>query len=194
MDVAKEQKWKAGGASAAVVLILLLVGARLASGPEPTFVAPPGDADPDVPLEAGVEMSIDDATARFPVPIYRPNASESSDSNLTSVWVRTDVDPEAYLEYASGLVVIERPSKGLRSTADYASAQIRDGVPGSVVNVAGVDAFLVPQSQSGAGSIRLVLGESVVTAIGAEGDFSESELLAIGKSIVETAPFVNTEA
>jgi hypothetical protein len=106
---------------------------------------------------------------------------------LTNLWVRTDDPPEAYLEYGSGLVVLVRPAETGQPTKEFAEAQVKDGVPGTIVTIDGVDAFLVPQSDAGAGSVRLVMGGTIVTAIGDRGDFTVPDLQSIADSIVNTA-------
>lgn len=194
MNTVAEQRWKVTGASVAVALVLVLIGLRLASGDPSRMVTAPGNLDPAEPLAGGVAMSLSEATAAFPVPIYRPDMALGSDSTLANLWVRTDDPPGAYLEYGSGLVVLVRPAETGQPTKEFAEAQVKDGVPGSVVSIDGVDAFLVPQSDAGAGSVRLVMGGTIVTAIGDRGDFSTPELESIADSIVKTAARVQAGA
>ena len=194
MNAVAEQRWKAAGASAAVALLLVFIGVRLASGDSSEIVVAPGNLDPAEPLAGGVALSLTEAKAAFPAPLYRPDTALGSDSTLTNLWVRTDDPPEAYLEYESGLVVLVRPAETGQPTKEFAEAQVKDGVPGTVVSIDGVDAFLVPQSDAGAGSVRLVVGEAIVTAIGDRGDFSVPKLESIADSIVKTAARVRAGA
>lgn len=194
MNAVAEQRWKVAGASAAAVLLLVFIGVRLASGDPTEIVVAPGNLDPAEPLAGGVAMSLTEARAAFPVPIYRPDMTLGSDSTLANLWVRTDDPPEAYLDYESGLVVLVRPAETGQPTKEFAEAQVNDGVPGTVISIDGVDAFLVPQTDAGAGSVRLVMGGAIVTAIGDRGDFSVAELQSIADSIVKTATRVEASA
>jgi hypothetical protein len=187
MNAVAEQRWKVTGASVAVALLLVIIGVRLAAEEPSRIVTAPGNLDPAEPLAGGVAMSLSEATAAFPVPIYRPDVALGSDSTLTNLWVRTDDPPEAYLEYGSGLVVLVRPAETGQPTKEFAEAQVKDGVPGTIVTIDGVDAFLVPQSDAGAGNVRLVMGGTIVTAIGDRGDFTVPDLQSIADSIVNTA-------
>lgn len=188
MNEAREQGWKIAGATSAVALVLVLLGIAILSTRNPSEVGTvPGNLNPSEPLAGGVAMSLSEAAAVFPVPLYRPEIGLGSDQTLANVWVRTDDPPEAYLEYESGLVVLVRPSETGQSTKEFADAQMKDGVPGSIVEVDGVSVFLVPQTDSGSGSARLVVGDAIVTAIGDKRDFSVEELRSIAVSVVESA-------
>lgn len=180
-------RWRIGGAAVGAILILGFVGVLLASTGPARQATAPGPDDPARPLAEGNRMSLAEATSAFPAPIYRPDNALGSDSSLLDLWVRTIDPPEAYLEYESGLVVLVRPADAGQPTLEFAEAQMKDGVPGTIVNVHGVDAFLVPPTEAGAGSIRLVLGGAIVTAIGDSRDFSVAELRLIADSIVATA-------
>lgn len=188
MTGATEQRWKMAGAATAVALVLVLLGLALISlRDQRKFSTAPGHVDQDEPLANGVAMSLSEAAAVFPVPIYRPDMDLGSDPTLANLWVRTDFPPEAYLEYESGLVVLVRPAETGQPTKEFAEAQMRDGVPGTLVDVDGISVFLVPQTDSGSGSARFVLGGAIVAAIGDRGDFSVEDLESIADSIAQTA-------
>jgi hypothetical protein len=186
--------WVSLGAFVASAFTLLVFAGFDLVADGPTGGPPPGEMEPAVPLAKGIPMSLGQATVVFPLPVYRPESVWGADSTIEGLWVRSDDDsPEVYIEYRSGLVVFVRPSRGLQSTSEYAEAQIADGVPGEVIEILGVDAFLVPRvPDHGWGSVRLVLNGAVVTAVG-YGDFSVTDLRAIGESIVRNAPAIESE-
>ena len=108
--------------------------------------------------------------------------------------MRLEGSPEVWIQYESGIVVLIRPLGDLQPTDENAKVQVAEGVPGRVASVAGVDAFVVPQTEQGSGSVRLILDGVLVTVVGYAGDFSEKELTEVGESVVRTSAEVSAAA
>jgi hypothetical protein len=107
--------------------------------------------------------------------------------------MRSQGSPEIFIAYASGIIVTVRPASEGQATRSYAAAQVADGVPGHVVDVAGVAMFEVPQSSDrDLGSIRMVYDDTIVTIIG-QGDFPPSVLRNVAGSVLAYAPAVRRE-
>lgn len=107
--------------------------------------------------------------------------------------MRTSDSPQVYIRYDSGIAVTIRPEGEGLGTRAYAEAQLKDGVPGSIVDVDGLEAFEVPQSSEGdLGSIRFVLDGAIVTLIG-HGDFPPSVLRSVAQSTIENQDEVRAE-
>ncbi len=178
------------GVAAALILLGLIVGAGFVSGSDPpeerTSALPIADLDDEV-LPGATRMTLAKASEEFPVPLYRPNTSLASDATVSETWVRVNDAPEVWIQYRSGIVVLVRPVGDLLQTREYAEAQIAQGIPGRIVTVGGVEAFLVLQSENGSGSVRLVLDGVVVDVIGYIGDFSAEQLTEAAESVVETS-------
>jgi hypothetical protein len=178
------------GVAAVVLTLGLVVGVAFlsSSSDEPQTSAPPiADLDGDNPLPGGTQMSLAQAADTFPVPLYRPDTSMASDSSVSEAWVRVEASPEVWIQYRSGMVVLVRPLGDLQQTQEYAAAQIPDGVPGRVISIKGVEAFLVPQTEAGSGSVRLVIDGTVVTIVGYIGDFSDEQLTNAAVSVLATS-------
>ena len=170
--------WATVGVVAALLSLLLLI---------PRGAAHPLDDDrPEgaraavmfgAPLAGGMRATIEEAEQTFPATFLRPDAELASDHTLKTLWMRLEGDPELYVEYETGIVLIVRPRAGVPGTSEYAEAQIADAVPGSVIELGdGVAAFEVPQSDEGdLGSVRLAVGDAVVVVIGG-GDFPPETL------------------
>jgi hypothetical protein len=174
-----------GGGLALLALVvcvgeaLFVVGPHSSSDRSILAIMPLGGS----PLGGGKEMSLPEAEATLGTPVLRPDTAAASDRTITGLWVRTAGDPEVYIEYASGIIVIVRPARTGQSTWAFAAAQQSDGVPGELTKVAGVDAFVVPQSPEGdLGSVRFETEGSIVAVIG-HGDFDVESLKAVAESI-----------
>ncbi|MBI4261773.1 MAG: hypothetical protein HY658_14555 [Actinobacteria bacterium] len=138
------------------------------------------------PLPGGKESSLDAALAASDFPIYRPSGSVASDRSLSRVWLRTGATAEVYLEYESGIVVTVVPASDAQPTRAHAGAQIDDGVPGRIVEIGGIEAFLVPPSAEGdLGSVRMFVGAALVTVIG-NGALPETTLIDVADSVVQS--------
>jgi hypothetical protein len=144
------------------------------------------------PLGGGSRMSLAEAVAAFPLPVFRPNVPIASDATMSGLWVRVEGDAEVYIKYDSDIIVTLRPARTTQSTQSFAVAQINDGVPGEIEKVAGIDAFVVPGSDEGdLGSVRFALGREMVTVIG-NGSFDSATLLEVAESIPATAADVES--
>jgi hypothetical protein len=137
------------------------------------------------PLAGGERSTMDELASVFGFPFAGPDTAIATDETIHAVWLRDDREPQAYIEYASGVVVTVRRAIDAQGTGDFAEAQLTDGVPGSLVEVGGVEAFEVPPNVEGAaGSVRFVLGDALVTVVG-NGEYPLDQLREIAASIVE---------
>lgn len=198
VSIAHDRKLKARrGALLALVLVAATVVAAFASRGQSLEKARSDDTLAairiETPLGGGRKVSLDEAVRSFGLPVFRPFAPEASDQTIDELWMRTEGSKKIYITYASGLVVTVRPASDGEPTAAYAAAQIRDGVPGTIVDLGKVQAFEVPQSKEGdLGSLRMVLDDAIVTLIG-HGDFPTGALRSIGQSVVANEDLVKQE-
>lgn len=145
------------------------------------------------PLPGGEQVSLADAVREFELPIFRPSISVASDSVIDEVWVRLGDIPETYITYQSGIVLIIRPAEQTQPTKEFAKAQIADGVPGELVTIQGVEAFLISQANLDShGSIGFTLDKAAITVVG-DGDFTADELTRVAESILQEAEQAKAE-
>lgn len=182
------------GSIAALAFVLGVVGAAVYAGDSTRPGRRAQLVDPDAPpLAGGMRTSVGEATSRFDVPVFRPDTEAASDNSIMSIWARFEESPQIYITYQSGIVVTVRPMSEAQGTEKYAAAQLKDGVPGAILEVDGVRAFVVPQSDDGdLGSVRFEVDDAIVTVIG-HGDFKEEALLAVASSVVQTADVARAE-
>lgn len=176
-------------AVAVLVMLAIPVAAIVASrsGSEGGAELRRGLSGEGSPLAGGSKTTFEDAVEVFPVSVTLPSSELASRSSVAQMWMRTGGDPQLYVEYDSGIVVTIRPASGFQGTEEYAAAQVRDGVPGSLVEIRGIKAFEVPQDDLGdLGSVRFVLGKAVVVVLG-RGDFTPEALRSVATSIVDRA-------
>lgn len=189
-DSTKERRATRLGAAAALLVLGTLVGTGFVFDSQPTeertSARPIADLDEE-PLTGGHLTSLGEATQSFPVPLFRPSYSVASDSTVYETWIRLGASPEVWIQYKSGLVVLVRPIGALLPTREYAAAQIAQGIQGRIVTIGGIEAFLVPQTAEGSGSVRLILDGVLVDILGYIGDFSVDDLMEAANSVVETA-------
>jgi hypothetical protein len=182
------------GVIAAVLAVAALVAIGVMSqGETPTNDSGRLIARPGSPLPGGERVSLTDASARFATPIYRPESTLASDVTIKEVWMRTASEPEVYITYESGITLIVRPESAGQSTADFAKAQINDGVPGTVVSLGSVDAFGVPPVKGqGPGSVRVVIPGAIFSLIG-DGSYTLDDLLKVAESVVDRSSEAEAE-
>ena len=163
---------------------LLLIPRNAGSESEPRSEAR-AVVDFGPPLAGGERTTIEAAEGKFPATFFRPQMNLAADDSMKDLWMRLDGDSELYAQYESGIVVTVRSTADVQGTSEYAQAQIKDGVPGSLVDLgSGILAFEVPQSSEGdLGSVRMEIGDAVVVVIG-EGDFSPKVLREVARSVV----------
>lgn len=189
-------KWGAMAAAGlvAILAVLGLVAADIEAGQAPQQGVVPRLFPSDSPLAGGSLTSLDAATREFAVPFSRPDTQLASDSTIAGVWIRGGDDPQVYIQYESGIAVTVRLASAGLPTEDYAAAQTKDGVPGVLVEIGGVAAFEVPQSDEGdLGSVRMVLDGAIVTLIG-HGDFPPSVLREVAASVVANSDDVKASS
>jgi hypothetical protein len=142
---------------------------------------------PDGPVPGGKAVSLEEAERSFPMAIYRPDSGFALDNQVTGAWLRTDDDPVLYISYESGAVVEIRPSKGSQSTTVFAQAQIKDGVPGEITKIQGVDTFLIPPDDQGNVAIAYFNIDDALILIVGDGDSTIDEVSAVTASVISDA-------
>lgn len=176
------------GSRAGAMAAVLMVGIVVVLGFQtPSEIGAPRGAllRPGVVLPGGTRASLAEAAKSFSVPIFRPGGVWASDANLRELWIRTVSEPEVYMTYNSGVVVTVRPESIGQGTTAYAEAQVKDGVPGRLVNIGPYEAFLVPEVEGPSmGSVRFIMDGAIITVIG-NGTLSAGDLVDIGESIVD---------
>jgi hypothetical protein len=175
------------GAALAMVGVLLAIG-QFDSGGEPSDRQTiQRGLFPGGPVPGGKAVSLEEAEQSFPMANYRPNSGFASDNQITGVWLRTDEDPVLHITYESGAVVEIRPAKGSQSTTVFAQAQIRDGVPGEITKIQGVEAFLIPPDDQGNVAIAYFnVGDALVVIVG-DASSTIAEVSAVSESVVSDA-------
>jgi hypothetical protein len=186
MSARTEQRSASRGAAVGMFFAVLVIGTGLFLSTIRGSSTMSHSLDSGSPLPGGTKVSIEEATAVFPVPVFRPNETLASDQSIAEAWVRTTESPEVYVRYRSGMTVLVRPIGDLQPTRDFADAQVRDGVPGEIVDIGGVETFLVPQTKYSPGSVRFVMDGVVLTVIG-HGDFSVDQLRDVVVSVISTS-------
>jgi hypothetical protein len=181
----EQRRVSIGAATALFVFATLVTIGLLVQRPTPVVVKAGDDLDTN-PLPGGVRVSVDAAVEAFSVPVFRPQMTLGSDSSIAETWLRTKASPQVWIEYTSGIVVYVRPMDDLQPTREFAEAQLADGVPGRIVRVEGVDAFVISEGDEGVG-VRLVIDNAVASVISWHGEFSETQLLSVAESIVKEA-------
>lgn len=193
MNLRAETHQRMVGAALGMALLAILAAALVWAQGSPGSL----DRTPGIfpnPLPGGERMSLEAAIDAAELPVYRPQEVEASDESISEVWVRNADSPETYITYSSGIVVTIRPNERPMGTTEYYRLQIADGIPGSIGEVAGLEAFIVPQDGMGnSGSVQFVLNRSIVTVIGV-GDFSTDQLTALASSIISAAASAESEA
>lgn len=132
------------------------------------------------PIPNAARVSLDQAVALSSLPVYRPDHARASDESVTDAWVSST---RVAIAYDSGLALLLGPSQIEDRVALYERLQA-EGVPGSIRQINGVQAFVVPaENQIGApGSVNMVLNGIEVDLIG-HGEFTTDELVEIASSV-----------
>lgn len=198
MSVRTSSRRSLASGQAGVIAALLVVGVLVVTGFQTRDRSDVSSSRgailrPGVVLPGGRIATLSEATAQFSTPIYRPATGSASDVTLDELWIRTAREPEVYMIYRSGVVVIVRPETTGQDTATYADAQIGDGIPGRIINLGPHEAFLVPEVEGpSTGSVRFLMGGAIITVIG-NGSLSAEELIEIAQSIVNRSAEVAAE-
>lgn len=189
-DDARKLRW---GALLALALLVGPAAITLLHGEsDPTSNVVYPEAADSALLGGGTEVSLDSAIRSLPVPVFRPSTALASDLNLQATWIREE-PPQALLQYSNGIILTVRPVSEGPVTEAHADAQMKDGVPGAIVDVNGVKAFEVPPSDLGdLGSVRFVMGGAIVTLVG-NGALPLDTLHEIAESIIANADHVSSE-
>jgi hypothetical protein len=121
----------------------------------------------DSPLPGGTAMSLADALTAADMPLFRPSTSVASDESISDVWVRSGERAEVLITYETGMVAIIKPDTLRVTLQQYAQQQSRDGVPGRVEQLRGVDAYVVdPGAGEPGASVTFILEGTIVTMLG----------------------------
>jgi hypothetical protein len=144
------------------------------------------------PLAGGEKVSLQEATAEFKTPIYRPDMALASDDVIRDVWMSRGVEPLIYMRYKTGVVLKVGPPAGRASTEEWAEALMGDGVAGAIKDITGIDVFVV-SPHHGLGSVRFFLRNTHVVIIGDHADISTDQLRSLAASAVERADVIEAE-
>lgn len=148
----------------------------------------------DSPLAGGMKVSLEEATAEFKVPIYRPDLPLASDDLIRDIWMdKGGSDPLIYMRYTSGVVLKVGSPAGRASTEEWAKALTGDGVDGAISEITGVDAFVVTPHYPSLGSVRFFLRNTYVVIIGHHPDISVDQLRALAISTIHRADAIEAE-
>lgn len=144
---------------------------------------PPGG----VPLAGGQETGIGAVSAQVSFHVYLPDTAAASDSGVSHAWVRTTSDPEIYVEYQSGVILIEKQPVSNSAPSSIYQEQITEGVPGTIMTLNGQQVFIVPSDNSGdSGSVNMVLNGTNIAVIG-DNSIPASTLTTVASSIINAA-------
>jgi hypothetical protein len=185
-------------AIAATLVIALAVGVSIAAlgRGRDTDTGISGFAlDPnDPPLAGGENVSFEEATSTFDVPIYRPDMPLASDDSIRDIWMNEGGgEPQIYMRYTSGVVLKVGPPAGRLSTEVWAEALTGDGVDGTIERVTGVPAFVVTPHYPSLGSVRFFLRDVYVVIIGEGEDFTTDQLRDLAISAISRADAVEAD-
>lgn len=172
----------------AVVIVLL-------SGEEPqTGIAGRALGPNESPLAGGEKVSLEEAIARFDVPIYRPDMPLATDDSIRDVWMsKGGGEALIYMRYRTGVVLKVGPPAGRAPTEEWADALIGDGVDGAIKDVTGVEAFVVTPHYPSLGSVRFFLRNTYVVIIGDRADISVDQLRELAVSTIVRADAIEAE-
>jgi hypothetical protein len=146
------------------------------------------------PLAGGEKLSLEQATAEFSVPIYRPDLPLASDDLIRDIWMDTDKsEPLIYMRYTTGVVLKVGPPAGRPSTEEWARALTGDGVDGAIEDVTGIQAFVVSPHYPSLGSVRMFLRNTYVVIIGEGENFTTDQLRDLAMSTIHRADAVEAE-
>jgi hypothetical protein len=171
-----------------------IVAARLLDEELQTAVAGFELGPDDSPLAGGKKVSLEEATARFDVPIYRPDMPLASDDSIRDIWMN-EGGGEAliYMRYTTGVVLKVGPPAGRLSTEEWAEALTGDGIDGTIEGVTGVPAFVVTPHYPSLGSVRFFLRDVYMVIIGDGEDFTTDQLRDLAISAISRADAVEAD-
>lgn len=116
------------------------------------------------PVADGRETSLGAVAGQVPFTVYLPEVAAASDASVAHVWVRTTWLPEVYIEYRSGVIVIERAPQidqaaffREETQAGYANVSTLDGLP-VLIHAA--------NDKGSSGSVQFTVGGTSVQVIG----------------------------
>lgn len=175
------------GAAVVLALFGLAASARFGPGSRQQATAAGGMAAGGNPLAAGQPVIVAQAAAQVPFHVYLPQTSAASDAFVTGAWIRTAWDPEIYVEYQSGIVLIEKQPVSSAPPSSVYQEQIAEGVPGQISTIDGQQVFVVPADTSGdKGSVNMVLNGTNIAVIG-DNSLPASTLVSVASSIISSA-------
>jgi hypothetical protein len=146
------------------------------------------------PLAGGKKVSLEQATAEFSVPIYRPDLPLASDDLIRDIWMDTDKsEPLIYMRYTTGVVMKIGPPSGRASTEEWAKALTGDGVDGAIKDITNIPAFVVTPHFPSLGSVRMFLRNTYVVIIGEGKNFTTDQLRDLAISTIHRADAIEAE-
>jgi len=183
------------GASLVAVLVAASIVVSVLTREEPDSAIAGQVLGPnESPLAGGKKVSLEQATAEFSVPIYRPDLPLASDDLIRDIWMDTDKsEPLIYMRYTTGVVLKVGPPAGRPSTEEWAKALTGDGVDGAIEDVTGIQAFVVSPHYPSLGSVQMFLRNTYVVIIGEGENFTTDQLRDLAMSTIERADVVERE-
>ena len=183
------------GATLVAILVGLSIVVALLPGEKPqTGIAGIALGPNDSPLAGGEKVSLEEATAEFEVPIYRPDLPLASDGAIRDIWMRQGGGESLiYMRYATGVTLKVGPQEGRASTEEWAEALTGDGVDGAINDITGVPAFVVTPDYPSLGSVRFFLRDVYVVIIGDGEDFTTDQLRDLAISTIQRADAIEAE-
>jgi len=136
------------------------------------------------PLPGGELMSDSEAADVLPFDLHLPDTAKDNDETIDELWVRADDSPAAYVIYDSGLIASIEPAKAFPITLEeWYKRQVDDGVPSSLEELNGVQAYVVEATDGATGSVKMFVKGTVITVIG-NGIYNDDELRATAASLL----------
>lgn len=125
-----------------------------------------------------------DAARALPFDLALPGTAKDNDETIDELWVRTGKSPKAFVIYDSGVIVsIEAADAFPITLKEWYERQTEDGVPSSIEDVKGLEAYVVEPADGVTGSVKMFINDTVVTVIG-NGIYDGTELRATAASLV----------
>lgn len=150
----------------------------------------------DTPLPGGITMPLEEALRVATTPLYRASTPLASDESISEVWVRGGESPEVLIFYETGVATTIEPDSIGFSLQEYAQSQSRDGVPGGIKQIGGIEAFVVDPGDGEQGaSVKLIIDGTIVTLLAGKPaiDISADDLEAVAASVVERSGQIAAE-
>jgi hypothetical protein len=178
-DVVDERRWALIASLVAVAIVVVAAvtsrnATSISQGMDPGLLVGP-------PLTGGSETTLEVAERTVSFANVRPSSALANDDSISHVYIADSPRQAMLVDYGSGLRLTLWPSEW-PDPVEYFSRQIADGIPGTIIDLSGTPAFLVPQTEDGLASITFVRDGVAVSVVG-HGDFTSDQLVETATSI-----------